>query len=741
MAEMPTFADMQASLARRGLHQYASQYNPGSSFADEPLPLPPSHQSYHTSFRDSSGSSSMISSQFNLYIPEKSPEKDTLVSPVSGDSKGQGGVVSPVEPSNPMKPLGLFNGQPKAFLTPVDEKSEHNFSFSGGPGTSIHPPSSVIHHNSAIASSMALIPEPLKTPKSGKSSSRSGSPRSLPAHNPFNVRTPSPRMGEPSFDTSTLSSYGSSRARSPLIDADQPPQPSPTPSTGNGGKLFLPPQRKKSLRDRLGGKGPPNINVAAVNEAQPHASLTSLPGLINRALNMANNIEQGKTSSKQSDWFGNDLISELAKKGQKTASLGQVLEGFTFSPAVVQREGGSGHGFDGVSHTSRTTTSMSEKFNQIHPQMYSQHNRYASDPPHLSNRSRSKYDHRGGPRRRRVCGMPLWLFIALLAGTVTIVALAIALPLALLGGKKSPPADPADCAASHPCENRGASVAGPNGTCSCVCVDNFTGFNCAKANNAASCGSVQTSTKAGATVGSDLVSLLNNGESQFLVPLNASAVLPIFSTNNLTCDMENALVSVGSSKDKEKRSHTRAHVKRQPGSLEFEEQAAATLAIRPRTTAAPIFDAHLVGLAKRQHNNNAVTANGILIAGGNAGGDSPSSTTDSPSPTSTSDSQDSSPTVSSSSEDNKRPSKSDFNPKSASTLTFAKTAILYTLQVSQDMSVAIAAQSAMQAFLTSPKSGNAEKVDVGGGFVVDFVGGSIKGEKGGDVGMGVDRAE
>lgn len=737
---MPTFADMQVSLAKNNIHDYpqkepthSSFYGTDNPFADLERPKMPSHQSYLTSYRDSNSSDSTLSGQFNLYIPEK----DGVVSPVSGHPKGLDGIVSPIDSNEPLMPTGLFNHQPRPFLTPVEEKPEQQFHV---PELAVRAPSG-IDHSSPKPMPFALMPEPLRTPAFAKGASRTPSPHSRSPYEAFGTRTPSPHPTRSSFDNSTMSAQPSSRARSPLMGADKRYHHSPDSSASSGGgKLFLVPQRKFSLRDRLGDKQPPRINVEAVKQAEAHGSLTSLPGLINRALNMASNIEHGKTSSKASDWFGNDLLKELHKKGKSTASLGQVLEGFVFSPGVAQGEHQRGGGFDAQSQSSGSNSSYAEKHNHLQPPTNLQDRQYASSPPQLFNRSHSKYDYRGGPRKRRCCGLPLWLFITILVGIVAIIALAIALPLILIGNNKSKHHATVSCSVTHPCHNGGASVPSVNATCSCVCAGGFTGSDCSQSNPSSSCGSVQTSTVTGATVGANLASLFNNGESQFLVPLNASVVLPIFASNNLTCDMENALVAVGSGDEtaakggKARRSAESLIVFGKGVEARAVESSSTTMVtLKARTTAAPSdTNPHLSALSKRQ--TGATTANGILIAGG---GSSPaSSSTASSGTTSAAATKTSSSSPSSSSSTSSNSGTAAFDPKSATTLAFARTAILYTLQISQELSVAIAAQSALQNFLTAPKAGggDARKVDVGGGFVVDLVGESVSGGGGGMVG-------
>lgn len=459
--------------------------------------------------------------------------------------------------------------------------------------------------------------------------------------------------------------------------------------------MFLLPQREKSLKERVGNRKPSNINVGAVKEAEARGSITSLPGLINRALTLASNIETGRTSSKNSDWFGNDLLRQLAKRGKSTASLGHVLEGFTFSPTVHdeerKRELQRGVLFNQKFEETRKGRSMLKQMD------------LAPTPEPSS--------HRGEPpvqRRRRCCGMPLWVFSLLIIVIIILVALAVILPVVLVvvPRQNHQQSVSGECSSTKPCQNGGSSVQDSAGKCQCICVNNFSGSNCQMA-QASGCGTIQTQWVLEATVGQDLVNLIQSAQGSYKIPLNATEIVPLLTSNDLSCSSQNALVSLNGKSSKRAAEVLEDLSNGSPLPSQITPQSAASVT--------------LTGSDLMPRQGEIATSAGLQIAG-------PASQT------STASAQSSSSPASS----GKGSDSGNFDENSPRTLNLAQTAILYTLQTSQSLNAAVLANSMLQSFLNK-KGANTDPshVDLGNGWSVDLKSEVVSGN-GHTVGEGTD---
>lgn len=152
---------------------------------------------------------------------------------------------------------------------------------------------------------------------------------------------------------------------------------------------------------------------------------------------------------------------------------------------------------------------------------------------------------------RKCCGLPFWAFLILLIGLLCIIAAAIVLPIELLvvhGNRAKTAAstsDLASCQSSLKCENGGINSLS-SGSCSCICVNGFTGTTCTVAGNSA-CTTMNISgtneTWSNVTVGEAIPRLVQHAEKNFSIPLSGSVVLARFNSANLTCESENALVT------------------------------------------------------------------------------------------------------------------------------------------------------------------------------------------------------
>ena len=668
---MPTFADMQASL-RRNNSNGRSFKGASSFYGDNPfMDNIPEHPDEHARSRSTSASSG--------HYEEYRPEIAGVISPFDGQPKGLDGILAASNPTTP-KDEGLirqasFGKRQRALLTNV-RQSDHK---SIAPSFRYEDPDEPLpahpddHTRSAVPSSNALgldmVPAPLspRTANSGAKSPSLDDKSTLISDR--SVKTPSPKIG-PSWPLKSPLPPSDSRGggRPPLspphsrFSREVYPQP---PNQNAGGKLFLMPERKKSLKDRVGEKAPQSINMNAVREAEARGSMTSLPGLLNRALQMASNLENGKTSSKQSDWFGNDLLKNLGERGKSTGSI-NMLNNNKFGPSFNQPPSRG--------------SNMSEKWPRAAPlppsglrQVSANHHGHHDERP--QKRSRSRYDHRHPRPSRKCCGLPLWLFFLLLIITLVLIILAVVLPIVLVvipNEKKA--ADPT-CASKHPCANGGASVPDTSGNCFCICSGTFSGTNCTVGNTAGSCGSIAAATLPNAAIGSNLPPLIENAQRQYQVPLNATSILTAFSSNDVNCDIQNTLVAITTG--------TSTRRRRSPDA--------------PATTHPP--SPHIHSHVPRQ--DQAITQGGLVIAGPDS-----ATTSAAAAPTSTTK-----PTT----------QYTDNNH-----IDFAKTAILYTLQISQRLDFAVQASQKLQPFFNGVGAGQGgqsdpKSVDMGNGWSLDLV--------------------
>jgi hypothetical protein len=150
--------------------------------------------------------------------------------------------------------------------------------------------------------------------------------------------------------------------------------------------------------------------------------------------------------------------------------------------------------------------------------------------------------------------LSLPVFFSILVVVTILVAAAVLIPIFLILVPKqranSNSNSLSDCSSSHPCQNGGVSIVSED-ACVCVCSNGFTGSQCETAGDAQDCttttfndGSTQYKN---ATVGDSVKSPLSDAPTRFDIPLNASTILSLFSSNNLSCSSENSLLDFNSS--------------------------------------------------------------------------------------------------------------------------------------------------------------------------------------------------
>ena len=151
--------------------------------------------------------------------------------------------------------------------------------------------------------------------------------------------------------------------------------------------------------------------------------------------------------------------------------------------------------------------------------------------------------------RRKCCGLSPWAFASVLILLALLVVAAVIIPIALIvlprqNQAPAPPTDPlANCAKNTPCGANGVSVVAGD-ACRCICTNGFTGSACANAPlpGAADCTTKDVDGYGNATLGADVPRLLSAAQGNFSIPLNSTALLSAFSTAKVSCSDENNLV-------------------------------------------------------------------------------------------------------------------------------------------------------------------------------------------------------
>ncbi|KAI1337097.1 hypothetical protein F5Y15DRAFT_161122 [Xylariaceae sp. FL0016] len=286
---------------------------------------------------------------------------------------------------------------------------------------------------------------------------------------------------------------------------------------------------------RLSGlRRPPRLDMDAVRAAEARGSLTSLPDLIRRATRLAALMDRGRRPASRFDEldfpeeaYGRDLEKYASYDQEKYQSggLSDMLAAFPppGSRRSMRQSSGSGSWPLAAARRSfRGSPMVTERT--------------------VNSRQQEKKE------GRRCCGLPLWGFLFLLLIIVSIVAVAVVVPLEIFVVKKSSDAattQPAESDCANSCANGGTSVI-TQGVCSCICSNGFTGSNCTVATTQ---GCTTTTIENGSTninnvtIGQAIPRLMADSEANFSIPLDATTVMSKFSSSNLSCNTENALVT------------------------------------------------------------------------------------------------------------------------------------------------------------------------------------------------------
>ncbi|KAK8073779.1 hypothetical protein PG994_004678 [Apiospora phragmitis] len=309
---------------------------------------------------------------------------------------------------------------------------------------------------------------------------------------------------------------------------------------------------------------PPRLDMNAVRDAESRGSLTSLPDLIRRATRLASMIE----------------------KGRRPASQFNALD---FPPDIYPREYNNARDMErefSMYDNEKHQSGLSDMLAAFPPPAQAQAQAMPPQPARLSGTSwplplgRVSFRGQGQPQGqglgqgqpqaaiprdaespptgqekpgRRCCGLPMWGFILLLFILVIIIAAAIIVPLEFFVIRKqnAPGAQPAmeTCMNQLTCENGGTNVI-TQGVCACICSNGFTGSTCTVPGSDG-CVTTMLSPNDPAlrnvTLGQAIPRLVQGANTNFSIPLSATAILAKFNSANLSCNAENALVTFGGS--------------------------------------------------------------------------------------------------------------------------------------------------------------------------------------------------
>ncbi|KAL8664474.1 MAG: hypothetical protein Q9202_003024 [Teloschistes flavicans] len=456
---------------------------------------------------------------------------------------------------------------------------------------------------------------------------------------------------------------------------------------------------KTGSMSEKGGRRPARLKLDAVKEQEPRGSATSLPELIRRATRLASNLDRGRTASRIG--MLEMLEKEKSRHASRSGSISDILAAFP-SPSLATPGRGS-------------------------PRFPSPRSRSHLNQDFTVTPDQSEY---GRPHKgRRCCGLPIWAFILLCIILLLLIAAAIIIPVTLIvlprQDSHSGSGAVAGCRKSYPCANGGTSVLEAQ-SCRCVCMNGFTGASCTiPADSGCSTAKIQDADDSSntlyknATLGTSITRLLNAGNSNYSIPLHPSIILSLFSSQNLTCTAENALVTFNGKPQRRRRSRDSLPQSSSSSSLEPRLLSLDEI-LNKRQPPTPAF--HLADRADPAQ--AAVTSNGLVYAAP-ASPTKATATSSSVSPALSKPSISSS-TASSSTNPNTDPSSS--RPLTPDILDFARTTILFICQ-ELDLDTAVAVQEDMQLVFTpaamSSKDGNegtfnASARDVGSGIRVDW---------------------
>jgi hypothetical protein len=540
-----------------------------------------------------------------------------------------------------------------------------------------------------INKSQPEVTDAPKTPTASIPPEFNGSSDSGVAYSPLNVLDPRTSSDSHSSDDSSFDSEKDLEKGTMFLEDLR--RPDPIAAAGPAMSSRIP-----------GSRRPPRLDLDAVRQAESRGSLTSLPDLIRRATRLASNLDRGRTASRLGMLDMLDSARDPKGPSRRQNSIGTLSDILASFPPP------------------RNDTPDDVRGSWP----------YGNEKSRLREMQLNDQDPQGSTRSpksgRRCCGMSLPLFIFLCLLVVGLVVAAVIIPVVLVVLPRSKHTTPATstslnpCQQSLPCMNGGISIA-DNGTCSCVCANGFSGAQCAIPSDG-SCTTISSSMSSNATIGNALPRLLNQAQANFSIPLDETDILSLLNANNVSCTLQNALVTFKGANQRHRR-----------------RSVAETAAILdPTITPAP------VPYLERKNAYSSVqdavaTSDGIIY-------DASPVTLPAPTTTTTHKSLTPTPTPTLSTAASAAQERRDLD--------FARVAVLYILDQTNNFKAATIAQSSITSFLTSSPTQNGwynstgSHMNVTGSgipssfvlnfadFTITLANGTIVGGKGADVGNG-----
>ncbi|ROT34683.1 hypothetical protein SODALDRAFT_82915 [Sodiomyces alkalinus F11] len=284
------------------------------------------------------------------------------------------------------------------------------------------------------------------------------------------------------------------------------------------------------------------LDMDSVRAMEARGSMTSLPDLIKRATRLAAMMDRGKRPGSRlddlSDFAGEKALeTELTRQDRHQSGLSDMLAAF---PPPAGTPGPTRHSRGSWFLRTRSSWPLAPGSRDGTP----------------LGRPRARADdvgEKGERQRRRCCGMPLWGFILLMIFVLGVVAAAVIVPIyffvLLPGQENNRQAVPAntECQSQLTCQNGGTNVIA-GGVCSCICTNGFTGSTCGVAGTAG-CTTTNLVLMAeegninNVTLGQAIPRLIQEGQTNFSIPLVGTTILAKFSRENLSCIAQNSLVT------------------------------------------------------------------------------------------------------------------------------------------------------------------------------------------------------
>lgn len=295
---------------------------------------------------------------------------------------------------------------------------------------------------------------------------------------------------------------GRERSQSPLLAAN-----------ANGSDTSL---HRPGMSDRIpSDRRPPMLDMNAVH-ASDRASTTSLTDMIRRATKLASNLDRGKTASRLGlldMFYGDDKPNRRQRNPneKRGSGISDMLSAF---PAVASQSNLAKWPDEGV---------KMERY----------------PPTDKSSRKKS---------RRRCCGLNLTAFMIIVLILIVLIAAAVLVPLFLIvfprqHNSTSNAITVDSCKKSFKCHHGGQSVV-VAGSCSCVCAGPWRGKQCdTSGTNGCITAKVPGLEIPNASMGTQIPTLLQDSQKNFSIPLDSGTILGLFSQEGVSCSNQNSLIS------------------------------------------------------------------------------------------------------------------------------------------------------------------------------------------------------